>query len=167
MGRRSTYLVAPLLVLFALGGCIEFLEPRGADGTQTEGPAATTDTTDTTTSPTAELSPGPEPTGPEPSPEPEPTPEPKTHTVTIEPGLQCGISSYAPADTTIALGDRVVWKNEDSCPHTATDENDAWDTGNIDAGATSEAVTFDEAGTYRYICQYHPDMGPATIVVEA
>ncbi|MBW3583198.1 MAG: cupredoxin domain-containing protein [Euryarchaeota archaeon] len=168
MGRRSICLVAMLLVSLALGGCVEFFEPRVTEETETEGPTATSDgPKDPPSDPTAQPSSEPEPDDPEPSPEPGPSDEPSTHTVTIEPGLDCSISSYDPAEVTITVGDRVVWKNEDTCPHTATEEDDAWDTKNIDAGATSKAITFDTAGTYSYVCKYHPDMGPAKVVVEA
>jgi hypothetical protein len=50
-------------------------------------------------------------------------------------------------------------------PHTATSEDDAFDSGNLDEGQ-SFSFTFTEPGTYQYRCDYHSDM-TGTIVVEA
>jgi plastocyanin len=43
--------------------------------------------------------------------------------------------------------------------HTSTGTGDQdWSTGNIQPGASSEPVTFDDAGTFTYICALHPFM---------
>jgi plastocyanin len=72
---------------------------------------------------------------------------------------------FAPGTLTIAVGDTVTWTNSDSMPHTATSEDDAFDSGNMDEGQ-SFSFTFTEPGTYEYRCDYHSDM-TGTIVVEA
>ncbi len=73
--------------------------------------------------------------------------------------------AFAPGSLTVAVGDTVTWTNSDSMPHTATSEDDAFDSGNLDEGQ-SFSFTFTEPGTYQYRCDYHSDMG-GTIVVEA
>ena len=64
---------------------------------------------------------------------------------------------YAPAAVTVAVGDTVVWINEDVVPHTATAAARAWDTGSI-GGKESGRVAIDRAGTHSYVCTFHPDM---------
>ena len=72
--------------------------------------------------------------------------------------------TFAPRTLTIAAGDTVTWTNSDSMPHTATSEDDAFDSGNLDEGQ-SFSFTFTEPGTYEYVCGIHPRM-TGTIVVE-
>lgn len=64
---------------------------------------------------------------------------------------------YIPRDLTIESGTKVTWTNYDSAPHTATDRDDAWDTGRLDKNE-SASVTFEEPGQYDYYCVYHPYM---------
>jgi plastocyanin len=80
-------------------------------------------------------------------------------TVTIE-GLQ-----FQPATVTVQVGDTVTWSNEDGVPHTATADDDSFDTGSI-SGGSSASQTFDTAGSVPYHCEVHPTM-TGTVVVEA
>jgi plastocyanin len=73
--------------------------------------------------------------------------------------------SFSPASLTIAAGTTVAWTNADTVPHTATAEDDSFDSGILDPGA-SFSFTFDEPGTYVYRCALHPAM-EATITVVA
>jgi len=66
---------------------------------------------------------------------------------------------------TIAVGTTVEWTNEDSMAHTVTDSNGAFDSGNMDQGATY-SFTFTQAGTYNYICKYHANMKGQIIVTK-
>ncbi|MCU1397982.1 MAG: plastocyanin [Acidimicrobiales bacterium] len=59
-------------------------------------------------------------------------------------------------DLTVAKGTTVTWTNGDKQAHTATSSGN-FDTGSIAAGATGTA-TFDTAGTFAYICSFHPFM---------
>lgn len=78
-------------------------------------------------------------------------PEPVVHTVTIEG------SAFSPAIVTARVGDSVVWINKDFFPHTATGQNDAFDSGMLMPEA-SWTFTITEGGTIEYICTYHPTM---------
>jgi plastocyanin len=73
--------------------------------------------------------------------------------------------AFAPDEVTIAAGSSVTWVNRDpNLPHTATSDDDIFDSGNLSEG-DDFSFTFDEAGTFAYFCQVHPTMR-GTVVVE-
>src|SRR5215207_5472948 len=73
--------------------------------------------------------------------------------------------SFTPGAITINPGDTVTWNNNGPTPHSATSTNGAFDTGILRKGQ-SGSHTFNEAGTYSYICTPHPYM-KGTVVVQA
>jgi plastocyanin len=72
---------------------------------------------------------------------------------------------YDPDPVTVAVGGKVTWLNQDSAPHTATAEDESFDTGTLDEGKLGSA-TFKEAGSFSYICTIHPTMEGTVEVVE-
>lgn len=72
--------------------------------------------------------------------------------------------AFSPATLTIKVGDKVTWTNQDSVGHSATADNNSFDTGVIEQGQ-SGSNTFTKAGTYTYHCSVHPNM-KATIIVQ-
>ena len=72
---------------------------------------------------------------------------------------------FTPVHMQVSVGDTATWTNQDEAPHTATADDGSFDTGNLDQGQSGE-VTFDEAGTFTYFCEIHPDMVGAVTVVE-
>ena len=78
-------------------------------------------------------------------------------TVTIE-GF-----AFDPPTLEVAVGTTVTWVNRDEAPHTATGDGGEFDTGRLDQGQ-SGSHTFDQAGTYAYRCNFHPEMGGTVIV---
>lgn len=66
-------------------------------------------------------------------------------------------SRFMPATLTIAPGSTVSWFNDDSLPHTVTAVDGSWDSGNLAPGDRFER-RFDAAGTFAYLCRYHPGM---------
>ncbi|MDB5900411.1 MAG: blue (type 1) copper domain protein, partial [Ramlibacter sp.] len=80
-----------------------------------------------------------------------------THTVTID-GMK-----FEPQTLTVKRGDKVVWRNKDIVPHTATSAG-TFDSGQLAAGA-SWSWTAGKAGRIAYVCTYHPGM-KATVVVQ-
>ena len=75
--------------------------------------------------------------------------------------------AFAPTPIEVSVGDSVVWENTHTQPHTSSGNGDQdWDTGPIQPGETSDAVTFDEAGTFTYLCGLHPFM-EGTVEVSA
>lgn len=73
-----------------------------------------------------------------------------THTITIRD------MRYGDAPATLAVGDTVIWKNEDIFQHTATDRAGAFDV-KLPPGA-SASVTLTKAGRVQVFCRYHPGM---------
>jgi plastocyanin len=71
---------------------------------------------------------------------------------------------FKPETVEVAVGSTVTWTNEDGFPHTATAEDKSFDTGNLTKGQSGTA-TFDEAGTFKYICTIHNSM-VGTVVVK-
>lgn len=82
---------------------------------------------------------------------------PATHAVEIR------AFRYAPDTVVAAPGDTVAWTNADPVPHTATAAAGGWDTGEI-AGSASGRMVAGPAGTYPYVCAYHPGMRGTLIV---
>ncbi len=76
--------------------------------------------------------------------------------------VSIGDFTFEPADLHVPVGATVTWKNDHTQPHTATSAGN-FDTGAIQPGE-SKTVTFDKAGTYSYICSFHPFMN-ATVTV--
>ncbi len=72
---------------------------------------------------------------------------------------------FQPPTIEVKAGDSVQWKNEANMAHTATSDSDAWDTGDIEANATSKAVAFPAKGSNPYHCEIHPGM-KGTVVVK-
>jgi plastocyanin len=70
---------------------------------------------------------------------------------------------YEPRSISIPAGTEVTWTNRDSAPHTATDEDETWDTGTLKKGGAG-SVTFDSPGEYPYYCTLHPYMTGLVVV---
>lgn len=73
-----------------------------------------------------------------------------THTVTID------SFAFKPPVLSVALGDTVVWQNNDPVPHTVTAAG-VFDSGSIAAGA-SWKYTANARGHHDYLCTFHPIM---------
>ncbi|KIC18150.1 cupredoxin domain-containing protein [Leisingera sp. ANG-DT] len=71
--------------------------------------------------------------------------------------------AFDPKTVSIKAGQRVEWVNEDIAPHTATEDNHLWDTGELERNG-SATLTFDTPGTYAYFCAFHPKMKAQVIV---
>lgn len=71
--------------------------------------------------------------------------------------------AFAPATITIAAGDTIRWTNSDGAPHTATFAGGAPDTGRLNRGDSAE-LTFEQPGTFDYVCAFHPGMRGRVIV---
>jgi plastocyanin len=82
-------------------------------------------------------------------------------------GLHVNIKRFKfdPVELTVAPGTVVMWTNLDAAPHTATDQSESWDTGELRKN-DSQSITFEEEGTFEYFCRFHPNM-KAKITVKA
>jgi plastocyanin len=70
--------------------------------------------------------------------------------------------TFKPEAITVRRGTRLTWVNHDVAQHTAT-ANGAFDTGTLQKG-DRKSITLSKAGTYAYVCQFHPFM-KATVTV--
>src|SRR5579875_484855 len=64
----------------------------------------------------------------------------------------------------ISKGTTVIWVNQDDTTHTATSNNNIWDTGILAPGTSSKPVTFNTDGNFPYFCQVHPMQGAIQVV---
>lgn len=80
-------------------------------------------------------------------------------TSSSEPGAVTIIDfAFEPPELSAAVGDTVTWTNEDSVAHTVTSDGAGpLASGDLESGGIYEA-TFDQAGTYDYLCTIHPTM---------
>jgi plastocyanin len=82
------------------------------------------------------------------------------------PTLSIAIAAFRfSGDETGVVGDTVQVTNSDSVAHTWTSNDGAFHSGVIGAG-DSFAYTFEEAGTYPFFCQIHPEMS-GSITIDA
>lgn len=73
--------------------------------------------------------------------------------------------SFGPDALTVSVGDTVTWTNSDEATHTVTGrEGETLKSPDL---KTDEdyAVTFEAAGSFEYICKFHPNM-QAIVTVE-
>jgi plastocyanin len=109
----------------------------------------------------AQSKPTPKPT-PTPAP-PAPTSAPDGAAAPPEVTAEARDFVFAPAELSVPVGTRLTWRNTGQAPHTVTAEDGSFDSGMIAAGGSWSQV-FANAGTFRYVCTFHPGM---TGVVEA
>ncbi|HET9440380.1 MAG TPA: cupredoxin domain-containing protein [Longimicrobiales bacterium] len=70
---------------------------------------------------------------------------------------------YRPAVIHAAVGDTIVWRNQDIVPHTARAKDGSWDTGHM--GAKAQRVTVMRSrGEHEFTCLYHSNMKGKLVV---
>jgi plastocyanin len=72
--------------------------------------------------------------------------------------------AYEPDELTVAAGTSVTWIHEGEAPHTVTAEDGSFASDTLEAGDRFEH-TFDEPGSFAYVCDFHPQM-QGTVTVE-
>ena len=83
----------------------------------------------------------------------------QTHSITIS------NFAFSPNTLTVSVGDKVIWTNGDSVPHTVTsDSGNELGSSTLSNGQTY-SHTFSTAGTYTYHCSIHKMM-TGTIIVQ-
>ncbi len=71
--------------------------------------------------------------------------------------LQIEAMAFGPAALEVVPGDTVTWVNRDLVPHTVTNDDGKWDSGDLAVGASfTWIVRADGIGGYH--CTYHPLM---------
>ncbi|GAB2459722.1 cupredoxin domain-containing protein [Jatrophihabitans fulvus] len=71
--------------------------------------------------------------------------------------------SFEPGSITVAKGGKVTWKFEDSTPHNVDIEKLKKTSPNLASGKTY-SLTFNQDGTYDYLCTLHQYMTAKVIV---
>ena len=69
---------------------------------------------------------------------------------------------FVPAGVTVRVGDTLEWENSDIVAHTATSKEAGFDVNVLPKGKGSTVVK--TAGTFSYICRYHPNMKGQVVV---
>jgi plastocyanin len=92
-----------------------------------------------------------------------------TQTTAPDPNGQKTVNIYNHAfdlaQLNVASGTTVRFVNKDTEPHTATADNDLFDTGVLEPGGSFK-VYFEGSGTVTYHCELHPDMKGSIVVGE-
>jgi hypothetical protein len=73
---------------------------------------------------------------------------------------------FSPASVSVAVGDTVTWRNNGDAPHNAVADDGSFSTPNLNKGQ-SASETFNQAGTFSYICTIHPQMKGTVRVASA
>ena len=86
-------------------------------------------------------------------------------------GAQVGMQNvqFEPADVTINAGETVTWTNDEGVPHDVDGSGPGGDfssgpEGGMNQGDTYK-FTFDEPGTYEYVCRVHAPGMAGTVTV--
>ena len=173
--KRLMYVIplsAMAVLVFAAIAVAQSGVPEGQEPSQNPATGHTTDVQNSTTWP-AKKKPA-EPTTPTETAEPTTpteTAEPTTPTQIIAPDpngkktVNIYNHAFGPAQLNVASGTTVRFLNNDTEPHTATADNDLFDTGVLKPGEAFK-VYFEGSGTVTYHCELHPDMKGGIVVGE-
>lgn len=71
--------------------------------------------------------------------------------------------AFARANIEVPAGTTIEWTNQDPLPHTVTANDESFDSGLVQPGATWQH-TFERAGTFTYYCTPHPFMKGVVVV---
>jgi plastocyanin len=71
--------------------------------------------------------------------------------------------AFDPPELEVTIGTTVAWVNQEAVPHTVTAVEGGFDSGTLEQG-DAFSHTFEVAGTFPYVCAFHPGM-TATITV--
>ena len=72
--------------------------------------------------------------------------------------------AFNPADATVKVGQKITWTNSDSAEHNVVADDGTFKSEDLEQGDTFE-YTAKKAGTFSYVCTYHPQM-KATLTVQ-
>lgn len=66
-------------------------------------------------------------------------------------------TKFVPDSASVPAGSTIVFVNDDPVAHTVTAKDQSFDSKDIGPGKSWQ-TTFSKAGTYAYMCIYHPGM---------
>ena len=134
--------------------------PEGQEPGQNPANASTTDVQNSTTWPAKK-----KPAETDETNKPAETDEPTTPDPNGRKTVNIYNHAFDPAQLNVASGTTVRFVNKDTEPHTATADNDLFDTGELEPGGSFK-VYFEGSGTVTYHCELHPDMKGSIVVGE-
>ena len=73
--------------------------------------------------------------------------------------------AFNPQEVTVKVGTTVTWTNMDSAGHDVKAADGSWGSDTL-ANGQSFSKVFDQAGTYAYVCTFHPKMTGTIIVTK-
>ncbi|MTI88578.1 MAG: copper-binding protein [Balneolaceae bacterium] len=65
--------------------------------------------------------------------------------------------SFKDSVLTVQEGDTIVWVNKDFVPHTATADDDSWDSESLNENKSWYLIA-EKGKTDSYYCRFHPNM---------
>jgi plastocyanin len=80
--------------------------------------------------------------------------------------VRMDVCDFAPTITRVPVGSEVRFLNTDSIPHIVIGRRSEWASAELRPGAEF-AQRFEAAGTYPYMCSFHPGMVGAIVVGDA
>lgn len=85
--------------------------------------------------------------------------------VVSDPAIDITDYEFLPAELTVAPGAEIPVSNNDTDAHTLTAKGDGgFDTDTLEGEASGSITAPSEAGTYEYVCAFHPFMtGSVTV----
>lgn len=90
---------------------------------------------------------------------------PETNTVAAS-EIEIEDFKFGPANITVKKGTTVTWTNKDSAPHNViSDGPGSLESETLNQGDTYQ-FTFNEVGTFNYICTFHSGMSGTVTVTE-
>jgi plastocyanin len=70
---------------------------------------------------------------------------------------------FTPETLEVHVGDTIEWDNTDLVLHTATADDQTFDTGDVKASEAKHVVA-EKKGRFPYVCRYHTTMKGTLIV---
>jgi len=74
--------------------------------------------------------------------------------------------TFTPTDITVKKGTKVTWANNDSVAHTVEFDTDDIPKSETLGNGQTYSFTFNDEGTFNYICGLHPSMHGTVKVIE-
>ena len=82
----------------------------------------------------------------------------------VEHAVEIKAFKFVPARLKVAPGDKIIWRNADVVPHTATASDESWDAGSMEQGQNQTLVVSPGMQT-QYFCRHHPSMVAELVIV--
>jgi plastocyanin len=72
-------------------------------------------------------------------------------------------TTFVPSQRTVSVGTTITWTNKDNADHDVASTTGVFSSPTMGKNATF-SYTFNTAGTFNYVCNFHPGMTGKIIV---